>query len=692
MNLTSTKPTMRGFVMTGGGAKGLFEAGVIHAFHLCGMEFDVITGSSIGAINSIFYAEYQLRKRRLPDEVRANPVAAVEAMDALVWAFLHAWWEMPRMGIIDDSAAGPLGLLKDDLLKIDIPLSSLVRIAWWYTDPDNDGIPDPQVLADFTGLLNELPERLDGGRGVVEIWRRWRDDKVRPLDAAIRTYLNRFGMEHAIVPDDKAERLKEYFTQAIAPLRAEHLDSPDASRPEDGLQALIPANRTLRDFKEAGIDVRLTRTNFRTGRLEVSAYNTADQFAAFLKKHWMRLDKKDGLLPALGNARLQTVGNPNAIYAALASGRFPGVFSPMPVRKLYDLDDLDDRDNVLLSSLLVGWLDDDDLRRAMRAAPEGANRRGPDIPDDLLRAWCESEELARLFPRMDDHYVDGGAIDNTPTNSAIDAVKDYADEQGLGYRDLQLDLYTIFLHPPPDPGELVTELLPSSIETVRRTMEIRTAAVLDSDAAHVRFVNKAGQLGEDSSQTVINLAAAVEDLLAYLPGDESLSLTEEQQLALRAAFESRMAEALPPSETTGLTGRLEKIKDDHQQLIDRRLPLHVNPIEIHPEEMPMRTLQFTERLGFRGENAVRMITSGCYSTLWSLYVHLASKTKGGLDEGDEMTLAMARRWMGLEAEERPNITPEQQLSWRCQRVQCAFFEGHCRHGAKVTESRTRRFG
>jgi NTE family protein len=44
----------RGFVMTGGGAKGLYEAGVIHAFHITGMEFDVITGSSIGAMNSAF--------------------------------------------------------------------------------------------------------------------------------------------------------------------------------------------------------------------------------------------------------------------------------------------------------------------------------------------------------------------------------------------------------------------------------------------------------------------------------------------------------------------------------------------------------------------------------------------------------------------------------------------------------------
>ena len=46
---TTGKIKKRGFVMTGG-AKGLYEAGVIHAFHITGMEFDVITGLSIGAI------------------------------------------------------------------------------------------------------------------------------------------------------------------------------------------------------------------------------------------------------------------------------------------------------------------------------------------------------------------------------------------------------------------------------------------------------------------------------------------------------------------------------------------------------------------------------------------------------------------------------------------------------------------
>jgi predicted acylesterase/phospholipase RssA len=107
----------RGFVMTGGGAKGLYEAGVIHAFHISGMEFDVITGSSIGAMNSVFYAEYLFHKSQLEADVLEQPEQAVDALDSLVKAFHHAWLSLPEKRIIDDSEEGPLGGLKDDLLE-----------------------------------------------------------------------------------------------------------------------------------------------------------------------------------------------------------------------------------------------------------------------------------------------------------------------------------------------------------------------------------------------------------------------------------------------------------------------------------------------------------------------------------------------------------------------------------------------
>src|SRR5512136_1463560 len=98
---TTGKLKKRGFVMTGGGAKGFYEAGVIHAFHITGMEFDVITGSSIGAMNSAFFAEYLYQKRQLPADVLADPFKAVEAMDPLVKAYHHAWLLMPEKRLID---------------------------------------------------------------------------------------------------------------------------------------------------------------------------------------------------------------------------------------------------------------------------------------------------------------------------------------------------------------------------------------------------------------------------------------------------------------------------------------------------------------------------------------------------------------------------------------------------------------
>lgn len=52
---------MNGIYLQGGGAKGAFQAGAISALHELGVHFDVVTGTSIGAINGYFiYAgQYQ---------------------------------------------------------------------------------------------------------------------------------------------------------------------------------------------------------------------------------------------------------------------------------------------------------------------------------------------------------------------------------------------------------------------------------------------------------------------------------------------------------------------------------------------------------------------------------------------------------------------------------------------------------
>lgn len=45
---------MRGLFLQGGGAKGAFQAGVIYGLYEEGLSFDVLSGTSIGAINSYF--------------------------------------------------------------------------------------------------------------------------------------------------------------------------------------------------------------------------------------------------------------------------------------------------------------------------------------------------------------------------------------------------------------------------------------------------------------------------------------------------------------------------------------------------------------------------------------------------------------------------------------------------------------
>ena len=121
---TETKTKRRGFVMTGGGAKGLYEAGVINAFHLTGMEFDVITGSSIGAMNSIFFAEYLWNKRtlaeKIPDDDPDKPLKLIDQMEEAIRRYHHTWLLMPTERIFPAStnfAISSISASTDEKLK-----------------------------------------------------------------------------------------------------------------------------------------------------------------------------------------------------------------------------------------------------------------------------------------------------------------------------------------------------------------------------------------------------------------------------------------------------------------------------------------------------------------------------------------------------------------------------------------------
>jgi hypothetical protein len=664
----------RGFVMTGGGAKGLYEAGVIHAFHLTGMEFDVITGSSIGAFNSVFFAEYLLRKKELAPEVRSDPERAVAAMDDLVKAYHHAWLQLPEKRIVDDSETGPLGRLKDDLVRFKVCLPDLAHIFWWWTDPDRGSIPSPRVLPALAKLGKELAERLGGACALLKLLKYGRS---APVETAVRTYLARFGMERSLVPAEEDTRLSSVFTEPVAPLRPAHLGGERLAKVDGGggQASLIPRGRTLRDYARAGIDLRLTRANYRTGRLEVSAYLSNEGFCRYLQKQAFRLEKEDPDKIPLGSFRLQVPGNPRAINAALASGRFPGVLAPYPLEDLYPAED---PENGLLHRLLAHWLDDPEVASQMAGAAQALSGGEADAAEKWQKTydrWRASESMRDFFPRAGDVYVDGGAIDNTPSNSAIDATREWAERAGVPRHELSLDLYVIFLHPEPkvDPVEIGD---PAFHQVIQRTREIQGAAKQSSGAVVVDTINTFGRRGERLGDTLLAVLQSYQQALQSMDEAQRRDLLDR----LRADAQARGLRGYLGEDGEGLLDRMAGWAED---LVDHLLPLQVTAVKIHPEEMPLSTLQFTERLGYRHENALAMLAMGCYNTLWALRTHLEGQV-GDLDERDGQSLALARKWMGVADWPADHAGQEAlRAAWRCQRTACVLHAAHCPHGASA---------
>jgi hypothetical protein len=663
------KTKKRGFVMTGGGAKGLYEAGVIHAFHLTGMEFDVITGSSIGAMNSAFYAEYLYQKRGLSPAVLADPLQAVEALDPLVKAYHHAWLLMPDKRVIDDSPEGPLGKLKDDLLRFDLSLPQLTRLGWWWTDPQRGKIPEPGVWPAVLKLLRELVERLGGAGQVLRIFK---EQRAAPLQEAIRTYLRRFGMDRSLIPPGEDGKIRDIFTQPVSSLRPEHLvGAMTADEPGVKKYILVDPERTLRDYARLGIDVRLTRANYRTGRLEISAYVPLESFVRFMRKQIWRLSAYDPKTIPLGSFRLPMPGNPNAVNAALCSGRFPGVFTPFPITEIYLAND---PENALLYRL---------LNSSPTQNPEPADQsRAPQVGDEeygwdeLFANRADALALRDFFPVEADVYVDGGAIDNTPSNSAVDYVREWAEQTSHSKREVELELFVIFLGAEPKITP-VEATAPNFFQVVQRTLEIQGVAKQTSDANTVSTINTFGQRGAELGQALKLVLESYQENLGSL-GEAQRGQIES---GLRAKARQMDLEGYLGREAEGILGRMERWADKQ---LAQALPLHVDEVKIYPQEMPLSTLQFTERLGYRQENALKMLTMGCYNALWTLQAHLEAQKEADLDDRDRVALGLVRRWTGIEG--WPKDQPDQEAlhqAWQCRRTACVFHAEKCAHGRKV---------
>ena len=663
----------RGFVLTGGGAKGLYEAGVIYAFHVTGMKFDVITGSSIGAMNSIFYAEYQLRSKKLAAEKHLTREQAIEAMDEYVKCYLHTWMLLPQKKIVDDSEQGPLGQLKDDLQNFNLDLADMVKIGWWWTDPDRRAVPPLAVWPAAVRLVKELVERV-GGMG--QLLRIFRSHQTSFFEEAMRTYLRRFNLERSLIPVGGDQGVLKMFTDPVTPLRAEQLEGPlTADVVTAGSTGLIDPARTFRDYREAGFEVRLTRANYRTGRLEISSYLSAEDFLAFMETQAWRLNATDPDMIPLGSFRLQLPGNPFALQAALASGRFPGVFAPFPFQALFPEDQ---NENQLLRGLLENWLDNDLAREQLHAAYEarhGTDDRAQESWKKLVESWRSSAQIRSFFPRLSDTYVDGGTIDNTPSNSAIDATREWVDAQGISKQNVDLELFIIFLGVEPKVEE-VDARDPALYQVVNRTRAIQGVAKQSSDAVVVNTINTFGDRGSALGQSLLALLQSTHSLLDQLDP------------AQREILEGALLENARELKLRGFLGRssdgiLQRLEDWAQEMLGKKMPLHVSEIKVYPEKMPLDTLQFTERMGFSQQNAVEMTAMGCYNTLWALRSQL-EQPKNVWDDFDTETLALVRKRMGGDPwPQDPGELEKLHGSWRCQYTSCVFHARHCAHGASL---------
>jgi len=479
----------RALVLSGGGAKGVFEAGVLKACHHTGLTFDVLTGSSIGAINAVLFAEYLRRRQRDP-----------ESAEAFFDYFLDIWEDLDAANLVDFDVLEPF---VKDLAKVEIGLDDLLHMWWGLT---GDSLWDKigggwHTFWAFTELDDILPLSI---WDVKELYEAWQDEDRH---------------------DEARERLRDAFRQFLAKHKAERgLFDPASLRAamvkpfdDSGVPPLAP-DQGLSSFRAAGIDVRLTRTNIRTGRMEISTYYPLEEVLGRIAE-----DPDD--------VRDIIVGDPEAVNAALTSGAFPVAFVPRSLSEIYPPGP---RENDALHAILTG--------------PEEAAAFGVTAEQQAL--------LADAYPRADDLYLDGGAIDNHPMSAAIVAIKDAARRAASARQASQIyrqshDIFVIFLGPKPE----ITELSPGEAQ----------------------------------------------QMLSYEYGLRAWELLQNAKLV----DDARSAERI--------TRLMERASGWKMSARPNRILVNVN--RIYPEEMLTGTLTFHRRMGFDRERNRRLMAMGCWTML-----------------------------------------------------------------------------
>jgi hypothetical protein len=289
--------------------------------------------------------------------------------------------------------------------------------------------------------------------------------------------------------------------------------------------------------------------------------------------------------------------------------------------------------------------------------------------------------MRAFFPRAADSYVDGGAIDNTPYTAAVDFVRDALQLSGGAPRDEMLELYIVYLSTEPKVGYDETAA-PLIFEVVGRTLDLVGVAGEKSRATTFETINAFGKRAEGIAQVLDLVLGSYKETLKQLDADKR-SQAERDLLEGARELSKRDFSSESPD------GILEKIGKWTEESLVNRLPLHVDTVKIYPEKMPLNTLQFTERLGYKKENAVQMLAMGCASTLDSLRARLEARSdKEGwesLDPHDQRALSLARKWTGdsWQAPAHAEALGQARPVWQCQRTACAFHALVCPHGAKA---------
>jgi predicted acylesterase/phospholipase RssA len=159
-----------GIVFRKGGARGVYQAGVVHGFVLSGYFPETIAGTSVGSLSGAVLAlaaEIEDQRRRM----------------SLLSEFLDAWLKNPGADVLDALRRGPLADLLGDLCDVDLTLGELATLFRRLLAPGSRRLTQgaalarmvwalplsrPRVGAALRGALAALFSGTDVGLGIAQ--------------------------------------------------------------------------------------------------------------------------------------------------------------------------------------------------------------------------------------------------------------------------------------------------------------------------------------------------------------------------------------------------------------------------------------------------------------------------------------------------------------------------------------------